>query len=51
MKVYICDNISVPQTSLCQKINISRLIIDLIVIQILWRTLNILETVESNQDK
>ena len=30
------------------KINISRLIIDLIVIQILWRTLNILENGESN---
>ena len=30
------------------KINNSRLIIDLIVIQILWRTLNILENGESN---
>ena len=38
----------VPRTFLCQKINNSRLIIDLIVIQILWRTLNISENGETN---
>ena len=36
---------------LCQKINIYRVIIYLIVIQILWRTLNILENPESNHEK
>ena len=33
-----------------QKINISRHVIDFFVIQILWRTLNILENGESNHE-
>ena len=37
--------------SFVKKINISQVIIDLIVIKILWRTLNILENAESNHEK
>ena len=50
MKKDICENIYSSNIPL-SKINISRLIIDLIGIQILWRTLNILENAEANHEK
>ena len=47
MKGYMQKYIG-SQTILCQKNDISRVIIDLIVIQIQWRIFDILENGESN---